>query len=1141
MPKVLTYHNLTHGEHWFSADPYGKRQIEAISDPEGGNTESPPTSIPSPFARIDLVRTAFKNITKDKELLGNKVDRKLVAECLDVGEVFFNMDYLKEQVRILPWDRQEEIKTLLNSPNKHHQRLGEVLRLYLEQDANTYNFDKLQRLYIIQYNHKVIGGTSPATLFFASANDLSFVNIPLERNRLFQGEYVPLYERSASFQKYLYSLLNFFQSTGSGAPDFRECFKEVAEYLDMNLEILRLRDPELYKEINHLSITDFYDHYAELDTGASGDQVELLGFPLRKKKIDTGSIASESDFTIQSTKFTGESPPLVLQNQLNKPYHYITDTWDSHVVVPYKVNEDLAERKLPGQVISYPYLTVSDFLEPYLIRLVYPINQDKFFDGNLTTKDQKSFLLPLKRTFFDYFSVDDLQKTVSGGKPFFEMESRAAGGVRVTLRIPVKKEYITLERIYFPSMSEGEVMKADEENNKGVIVESQLGVTLYPFIKTKTESAHYRVQLIDRNVSPYTKHHQYELRFFQNEGNQESKIEARKQRSNKQLEDRATSQYYVLEQEFDYVQVKNQVAEGIIVPKFPEYHPGNDVYTFAIDFGTTNTHIEYKVNDRDPRPFDITDTDIQIATLHDPAFAEASADFGGSGATLIRDLIPQEFLPRHIGRAHEYYFPQRTVLGESKNLNLEEATYTLADFNIPFAYGKRPINRNVRISNNLKWSNYTRNVGDRRRVEAFFESLLLLIRNKVLLNRGNLAKTKMIWFYPSSMLPNRRSSLESTWTYLFHKYIIKESDPQKLSESIAPFYFYKSKMGRSAADKPAVGIDIGGGTTDIVIFQNNQPTLLTSFRFAADALFGDGFNGSAITNGFVQRYADLVEKTLTIIDANTADYLRENSKEIISFLFELENSERYAKVLPVSFSNLLKEDEDFKILFVVFYGAIIYHLANLMKAQGIEMPRHILFSGRGSKIINITDSSPRLDSLTVLTQMIFDRVFQQKRGNKQEAQQIELVQYEHPKEITCKGGLLSEVDVDIDNIKKILLGTGEAVVVPEQNVIYPDINQALLGKVTDEVKHFLNVLFDIHREYNFSHHFGINPAYLDRYQAYLQRDLMEYLKSGHQMKVDELLGNQNVNVEETLFFYPLVGALNRLAYTITTELTEVHH
>ena len=324
----------------------------------------------------------------------------------------------------------------------------------------------------------------------------------------------------------------------------------------------------------------------------------------------------------------------------------------------------------------------------------------------------------------------------------------------------------------------------------------------------------------------------------------------------------------------------------------------------------------------------------------------------------------------------------------------------------------------------------------------------------------------------------------------------------------------------------------GAGPTDIVVFRNNQPTLLTSFRFAANALFGDGFNGSAITNGFVQRYADLVEKTLTIVDPNTADYLRENSREMISFLFELENGDRYAKVLPVSFSSMLKEDEDFKILFVVFYGAIIYHLAQLMRAANIEMPRHILFSGRGSKVINIADGNTRLESLTVLTQKMFEKVFQKSAAH------IELVQYDQPKEITCKGGLLSEADVAIDSIKKVLLGTGQHTIIPEKIVTYPDIDDRTLARVLGEVEHFIDVMFQIHREYNFSHHFGVNPMHLDNYRQWLKSDLMEYLKSGYQTKLAELAGNQNVNVEETLFFYPLIGVLNRLAYKITTELTD---
>jgi len=1143
MPKVLTYHNLTNGEHWFKADAYGRRQIDAISDPEGGNTEQPPTSIPSPFAQIDLVRTAFKNIIKDKQLRGTTLYRKLVSDSLDVGELLFNADYIKGQLQLVAWDPDTDLQRLRQSGNEQHRRLGEVLDLYLKQDADTYNFDEIKRLYILYYNYKVVGGTSPTSLFFASSNDLSFVDVPLDKNRLFSGEYPPLYERSEPFQLYLYGLLKFYRS--AEGKDFRAYFKEVADYLEINLEVLRTQNPALYDRINKLTEKSFLDQFAELDTGSAGDTVELLGFPLRKKKVEQGSIGQQSDFVIQSSKYSEAIKPLVLQNQFNKPYTYVSEPWNNDQEVPYHVAEPLEQRTLPGQVIKYPYLTVSDFLEPYLVKLVYPINRQKYFDGHWAGREQDSgYVLPIKPFYFQFFDLADLQGTVAGGKNTIDMEPLAAGGVRVTLRIPVKQGFVTFERIYTPGVTEGEVPPPDESRNKGVIVEHQFGVTLYPFIKTgnKVENTHYRVQLIDRDVSPHTRYHQYELQFYRNSATQPIDHQAEKQRSDKRADDRASTQYYVLQQEFDYMQLRTGVAQGIVVPKFPAYSGGNDTYTFAIDFGTTNTHIEYKVGNGNPRPFDITEEDVQIATLHDPAFAQANPDFGGSGATLIRDLIPQEFLPRYIGQQFEFRFPQRTVIGESHNLNLGTSTYVLSDFNIPFVYEKYPIQKNTRVTTELKWSNYTRNQEDKRRVEAFFENLLFLIRSKVLLNNGDLKKTKLIWFYPSSMLPNRRNSLEATWRDLFHRYITSERDPQKLSESIAPFYFYKERLGKSAADKPSVGIDIGGGTTDIVIFQNNQPTVLTSFRFAANAIFGDGFHGSAAINGFVRRYAEEIGRLLQenkqneLLRVYNAIVEEQRSQDIIAFFFSLEENKHIKEQnIPVSFHNLLKEDEDFKIVFLVFYTAIIFHLAKLMQAKGLEMPRHILFSGRGSKVVNIVDPSPNLNSLSSLTRLVFKHVYEA------EANSIELEQYAEPKEITCKGGLLSDVDVEIDEIKTVLLGTGNGVLVPEQPVKYPEVTDDTLQQVLGEVDEFMKLLFTIHNEYNFTHHFGVNPSHLSNYRQMLQEDLMEYLKSGQQLKLKELAGNQDVNVEETFFFYPLTGALNRLAFKIATELTEEYN
>ena len=87
------------GKDWFPSDAYSDKEIESIKDPEGGSEISLPTAIPSPFARIDLVKTAFRNIVKSPELkaymkdgdvLAGKDDEKLVSDALDLAEMLFN-------------------------------------------------------------------------------------------------------------------------------------------------------------------------------------------------------------------------------------------------------------------------------------------------------------------------------------------------------------------------------------------------------------------------------------------------------------------------------------------------------------------------------------------------------------------------------------------------------------------------------------------------------------------------------------------------------------------------------------------------------------------------------------------------------------------------------------------------------------------------------------------------------------------------------------------------------------------------------------------------------------------------------------------------------------------------------------------
>jgi len=1151
MSKIFGY-TKKGGQHWFTSDAYSDKEIESIKDPEGGSEISLPTAIPSPFARIDLVKTAFRNITKSPDLkaytkdgnvVSGKDDEKLVSDALDLTEILFNIDSIKDKIKIIVWDRETEL-TKLKSGSDAHRQLAETLELYLDQDKESYNFDLLSRLYLIEYNHKIIGCTSSATLFFATANDLSHAQITFTKNDItFDDSYAPLYERDADFQKYFYLLFSANQILS-------QRLTVINDYLEKNLKILDRVNNKLYEEIKNLDVTDFKSNYAELDTGLSGDVVEVIGVPLRKrKKEDVINSIQSSDFIIQSTKCKDQAKPLVLQNNLNKSFRYVNDSWDNSIQVPFVNNETVLEkRQLPGISIQYPYLTVSDFLEPYLIRLVYPINKDKFFDGNVNTEvgnDSKGFILPLKQKFFDYFNSDDLISSLSN-KPEIKMVQGAAGSVKVVLRIPIVKEgeFISFERTYYQS-PENQLGKPDEEKNKGVVVEHQFGITLFPFIKTNNPNieAYYRVQLVDRDVAGILKNTNYDLKFFSNQEPDAIEIRAKKRRSSKRPDaaETATSDYYVLHNEFDFIQVKNidsAGASGIIIPNWEHYQQGNEVFSFAIDFGTTNTHIEYKIGDGSPKPFDISSDDIQIATLYHPT--KTTDDFGGSGAIAIRELIEHEFVPRIIGNGSEFKFPHRTVIAESHSLNIETETFALADFNIPFVYERKP--EKDKIQSNLKWAKKEK--GNEKRVRAFFEKIMMLMRNKVLFNKGNLSKTQLVWFYPSSMKPARKSDLENTWNELFLQYFNPTKQAIGITESLAPFYYFKgTNKLQGGAFKPVVSIDIGGGTTDIVVFKQNKPLLLTSFKFAANTIFGDGYSeyGAATSNGLISKYYPHFENLLAtnkLYDlSKVLSSIREKNRteDLNALFFSIEDNPKIKDKKLFSYNSLLAKDEDLKIIFIYFYAAIIFHIAELMKQKQVELPKHLVFSGTGSKVLNII--SPDRKILSEFSKVIFESVYD--RSFDSDGLTIE-TEKEMPKEVTCKGGLMldpEDLAFDVRDIKSTLTCVESKGI---DKLTYDLLNEKTKVDIVSYVNKFNSFFLNLNNQFNFNDYFNVSEKSMEVFKEELNKHLRDYLEEGLEFnkKLDNV-GTEDKELEETLFFYPLIGAINNLSSHLS-QLTPIN-
>src|SRR5690606_21969690 len=129
MAKVFRFHQGSdHIEDWQNSSIYGKTAIEGIKDPSGATATKEITSIPSPFARIDLVKTANENIVNNNDLDGDTIFHKMVSNAIEVEDIFFNIDKNQQKVSITTLDLKYEMEIKFNSTNPKHRQLRNNLR-----------------------------------------------------------------------------------------------------------------------------------------------------------------------------------------------------------------------------------------------------------------------------------------------------------------------------------------------------------------------------------------------------------------------------------------------------------------------------------------------------------------------------------------------------------------------------------------------------------------------------------------------------------------------------------------------------------------------------------------------------------------------------------------------------------------------------------------------------------------------------------------------------------------------------------------------------------------------------------------------------------------------------------------------------
>jgi hypothetical protein len=229
----------------------------------------------------------------------------------------------------------------------------------------------------------------------------------------------------------------------------------------------------------------------------------------------------------------------------------------------------------------------------------------------------------------------------------------------------------------------------------------------------------------------------------------------------------------------------------------------------------------------------------------------------------------------------------------------------------------------------------------------------------------------------------------------------------------------------------------------------------------------------------------------------------------------------------------LKKDDDFNILFVLFYSAIIYHLGSFLKLNGIKDPGYLSFSGMGSKMIDFVSVNP--DTISKLTHLILSGILDEKIN-------LTIRQTREPKELTAKGSALSTLRGETSEREMILLGDDKGTKCDRDNTVtFSDLEKDdIVNGAVREFEKFVVFLGDVLFNSELDGKFGFRKTDYSVYKTTLldSTRTRQYIRQGIQRSIAGITGSvknelsPDEKIAETLFFYPLIGHLNDMAFRI---------
>lgn len=450
--------------------------------------------------------------------------------------------------------------------------------------------------------------------------------------------------------------------------------------------------------------------------------------------------------------------------------------------------------------------------------------------------------------------------------------------------------------------------------------------------------------------------------------------------------------------------------------------------------------------------------------------------------TQLSEFIPSRIKPQGMA-VPGYSFPIPTVINTLRKGQDTNTTddIPLVDSTIPFAYytqGKRNTRNGVILDNikdgKFKWfydkqadGRYDWNRTYLRDCKAFIGELMFILRSHFICQGYDLDRVKLIWTYPLSFQSELVKAYKETWEDEFVKYFRPdwkqggmlsipegrdfEKEVPATNESLSPYY--DIDIAAVYTEDASMLVDIGGGSSDIIVYKNNKPQYISSFNFAGNSLYLGGTlnnKGASATNNIFKSEAKraisgpLQTPKEQFAQANNPISWEDDIVSIMNYGF----SQR-----PNDFSRIFDNPIP-KFMLHFHNSALIYHLAQLAHAKDPENPPlFVYFTGNGSKLLQLNSDIEKF------TNEVFSNIYGK-------VVTVKTQYHPNPKTATVRGALKGENNktlafgVNAYELRAIMVGDAETVgMAPDQNGLKRDQYTEQLEAVKDNVINFVEKFY----------------------------------------------------------------------------------